>query len=213
MKNIASLIDHTNLNPAAVRDDIKLLCEEAIQYDFASVCINPVYVPYAKSILKDKNPRVCSVVGFPLGADSEEMKYAEARFLIFHGADEIDMVMNIAYLKERKEENIKHEIKKIVEAADGNCVKVIIETSLLDKDEKILASSIVKECGANFVKTSTGFSSAGATIEDVRLIKKVVGDRVGVKASGGIKTKKEALLFIEAGADRIGTSRGVEIVS
>jgi len=213
MSSLASLIDHTNLSPDAVRGDIKLLCNEAIQYDFASVCVNPVYVSYAKSILKDKNPKVCSVVGFPLGADTQEMKYAEARFLIFHGADEIDMVMNIAFLKERKVENIKHEIKKVVEAADGNCVKVIIEASLLVKDEKILAGSLIKECGANFVKTSTGFSSGGATIEDVRLIKKVVGDRVGVKASGGIKTKKEALAFIEAGANRIGTSRGVEIVS
>ena len=213
MSSLASLIDHTNLSPDAVRDDIKLLCNEAIQYDFASVCVNPVYVSYAKSILKDKNPKVCSVVGFPLGADTQEMKYAEARFLIFHGADEIDMVMNIAFLKERKVENIKHEIKKVVEAADGNCVKVIIEASLLGKDEKILAGSLIKECGANFVKTSTGFSSGGATIEDVRLIKKVVGDRVGVKASGGIKTKKEALAFIEVGANRIGTSRGVEIVS
>jgi len=213
MSSLASLIDHTNLSPDAVRGDIKLLCNEAIQYDFASVCVNPVYVSYAKSILKDKNPKVCSVVGFPLGADTQEMKYAEARFLIFHGADEIDMVMNIAFLKERKVENIKHEIKKVVEAADGNCVKVIIEASLLGKDEKILAGSLIKECGANFVKTSTGFSSGGATIEDVRLIKKVVGDRVGVKASGGIKTKKEALAFIEAGANRIGTSRGVEIVS
>jgi deoxyribose-phosphate aldolase len=213
MDSLASLIDHTNLSPDAVRDDIKLLCNEAIQYDFASVCVNPVYVSYAKSILKDKNPKVCSVVGFPLGADTQEMKYAEARFLIFHGADEIDMVMNIAFLKERKVENIKHEIKKVVEAADGNCVKVIIEASLLGKDEKILAGSLIKECGANFVKTSTGFSSGGATIEDVRLIKKVVGDRVGVKASGGIKTKKETLAFIEAGANRIGTSRGVEIVS
>ena len=213
MSSLASLIDHTNLSPDAVRDDIKLLCNEAIQYDFASVCVNPVYVSYAKSILKDKNPKVCSVVGFPLGADTQEMKYAEARFLIFHGADEIDMVMNIAFLKERKVENIKHEIKKVVEAADGNCVKVIIEASLLGKDEKILAGSLIKECGANFVKTSTGFSSGGATIEDVRLIKKVVGDRVGVKASGGIKAKKEALAFIEAGANRIGTSRGVEIVS
>ena len=213
MSSLASIIDHTNLSPDAVRDDIKLLCNEAIQYDFSSVCVNPVYVSYAKSILKDKNPKVCSVVGFPLGADTQEMKYAEARFLIFHGADEIDMVMNIAFLKERKVENIKHEIKKVVEAADGNCVKVIIEASLLGKDEKILAGSLIKECGANFVKTSTGFSSGGATIEDVRLIKKVVGDRVGVKASGGIKTKKEALAFIEAGANRIGTSRGVEIVS
>ena len=212
MNSLSSLIDHTNLRPDALHSDIEILCKEAIQYKFASVCINPVYVSYAKSILKDENPKVCSVVGFPLGADSEEMKYAEARFLIFQGVDEIDMVMNIAFLKERKLDLVKNETKKVVEAADGNCVKVIIETSLLNQDEKALACNIVMESGAAFVKTSTGFSSSGATLEDVRLIKKVVGDRVGIKASGGIKTKNEALKLIEAGATRIGTSRGVEII-
>ena len=213
MNSLSSLIDHTNLRPDALHSDIEILCKEAIQYKFASVCINPVYVSYAKSILKDENPKVCSVVGFPLGADSEEMKYAEARFLIFQGVDEIDMVMNIAFLKERKLDLVKNETKKVVEAADGNCVKVIIETSLLSQDEKALACNIVMESGAAFVKTSTGFSSSGATLEDVRLIKKLVGDRVGIKASGGIKTKNEALKLIEAGATRIGTSRGVEIIS
>ena len=212
MISLSSLIDHTNLRPDALHSDIEVLCKEAIQYKFASVCINPVYVSYAKSILKDENPKVCSVVGFPLGADSEEMKYAEARFLIFQGVDEIDMVMNIAFLKERKLDLVKNEIKKVVEAADGNCVKVIIETSLLNQDEKALACNIVMESGAAFVKTSTGFSSSGATLEDVRLIKKVVGNRVDIKVSGGIKTKNEALEFIEAGASRIGTSRGVEII-
>ena len=213
MNSLSSLIDHTNLRPDALHSDIEILCKEAIQYKFASVCINPVYVSYAKSILKDENPKVCSVVGFPLGADSEEMKYAEARFLIFQGVDEIDMVMNTAFLKERKIDLVKNEIKKVVEAGDGNCVKVIIETSLLNQDEKALACNIVMESGAAFVKTSTGFSSPGATLEDVRLIKKVVGDRVGIKASGGIKTKNEALKLIEAGASRIGTSKGVEIIS
>lgn len=213
MNSLSSLIDHTNLRPDALHSDIEILCKEAVQYKFASVCINPVYVSYAKSILKDENPKVCSVVGFPLGADSEEMKYAEARFLIFQGVDEIDMVMNIAFLKERKLDLVKNETKKVVEAADGNCVKVIIETSLLNQDEKVLACNIVMESGAAFVKTSTGFSSSGATLEDVRLIKKLVGDRVGIKASGGIKTKNEALKLIEAGATRIGTSRGVEIIS
>ena len=213
MNSLSSLIDHTNLRPDALHSDIEILCKEAVQYKFASVCINPVYVSYAKSILKDENPKVCSVVGFPLGADSEEMKYAEARFLIFQGVDEIDMVMNIAFLKERKLDLVKNEIKKVVEAADGNCVKVIIETSLLNQDEKALACNIVMESGAAFVKTSTGFSFSGATLEDVRLIKKLVGDRVGIKASGGIKTKNEALKLIEAGATRIGTSRGVEIIS
>ena len=213
MNSLSSLIDHTNLRPDALHSDIEILCKEAVQYKFASVCINPVYVSYAKSILKDENPKVCSVVSFPLGADSEEMKYAEARFLIFQGVDEIDMVMNTAFLKERKIDLVKNEIKKVVEAADGNCVKVIIETSLLNQDEKALACNIVMESGAAFVKTSTGFSSSGATLEDVRLIKKLVGDRVGIKASGGIKTKNEALKLIEAGATRIGTSRGVEIIS
>jgi|TARA_Y100000022_G_scaffold97094_1_gene83650 deoxyribose-phosphate aldolase len=213
VNSLSSLIDHTNLRPDALHSDIEILCKEAVQYKFASVCINPVYVSYAKSILKDENPKVCSVVGFPLGADSEEMKYAEARFLIFQGVDEIDMVMNIAFLKERKLDLVKNETKKVVEAADGNCVKVIIETSLLNQDEKALACNIVMESGAAFVKTSTGFSSSGATLEDVRLIKKLVGDRVGIKASGGIKTKNEALKLIEAGATRIGTSRGVEIIS
>ena len=213
MNSLSSLIDHTNLRPDALHSDIEILCKEAVQYKFASVCINPLYVSYAKSILKDENPKVCSVVGFPLGADSEEMKYAEARFLIFQGVDEIDMVMNIAFLKERKLDLVKNETKKVVEAADGNCVKVIIETSLLNQDEKALACNIVMESGAAFVKTSTGFSYSGATLEDVRLIKKLVGDRVGIKASGGIKTKNEALKLIEAGATRIGTSRGVEIIS
>tara|TARA_Y100000996_G_scaffold40450_1_gene28042 strand:+ start:1523 stop:2164 length:642 start_codon:yes stop_codon:yes gene_type:complete len=213
VNSLSSLIDHTNLRPDALHSDIEILCKEAIQYKFASVCINPVYVSYAKSILKDENPKVCSVVGFPLGADSEEMKYAEARFLIFQGVDEIDMVINTAFLKERKIDLVKNEIKKVVEAGDGNCVKVIIETSLLNQDEKDLACNIVMESGAAFVKTSTGFSSSGATLEDVRLIKKLVGDRVGIKASGGIKTKNEALKLIEAGATRIGTSRGVEIIS
>ena len=212
MNSLSSLIDHTNLRPDALHSDIEILCKEAIQYKFASVCINPVYVSYAKSILKDENPKVCSVVGFPLGADSEEMKYAEARFLIFQGVDELDMVMNTAFLKERKIDLVKNEIKKVVEAADGNCVKVIIETSLLNQDEKALACNIAIESGADFVKTSTGFSSSGASLEEVRLIKKVVGDRVGIKASGGIKTKKEALKLIEAGATRIGTSKGVEII-
>ena len=213
MNSLSSLIDHTNLRPDALHSDIEILCKEAVQYKFASVCINPVYVSYAKSILKDENPKVCSVVGFPLGADSEEMKYAEARFLIFQGVDEIDMVMNTAFLKERKIDLVKNEIKKVVEAGDGNCVKVIIETSLLNQDEKDLACNIVMESGAAFVKTSTGFSFSGATLEDVRLIKKLVGDRVGIKASGGIKTKNEALKLIEAGATRIGTSRGAEIIA
>ena len=213
MKNLAHFIDHTNLKPDAQETDIKVLCNEAIKYDFASVCINPVYVPIAKSLLRDANSLVCSVVGFPLGADSAEMKYAEARFLIFNGVDEIDMVINIGSLKERRTNIVKKEIKKVVDAAEGKIVKVIIETSLLENDEKILACNLVKDCGANFVKTSTGFSKVGATIEDVELIKETVGDAIGIKASGGIKNKEDAISFIQAGASRIGTSNGVKIIS
>jgi len=213
MKDIANLIDHTNLYPQASQADIVKLCEEAVKYKFLSVCINPVYVPLAVSILKNKSPRVCTVIGFPLGAISGEMKFAEARFLIHQGADELDMVLNIGALKENKIEIIKNDIEKVVNAADGNCVKVIIETYLLDKEEKILACNLVQDCGANFVKTSTGFSRGGATIEDVKLIKKTVGDHMGIKASGGIKTKEAVLSFIDAGANRIGTSSGVEIIS
>ena len=213
MKNLAHFIDHTNLSPDAKSIDIEDLCSEAIKYDFASVCLNPVYVPIAKSILKDSKPIICSVVGFPLGADSAEMKYAEARFLIFNGVEEIDMVLNIGALKERNTNIIQKEIKKVVDAAEGKIVKVIIETCLLNDNEKVLASKIVKDCGANFVKTSTGFSAFGATIDDVKLIKKTIGDEIGIKASGGIKNKEEVISFIQAGADRIGTSNGVKIVS
>ena len=213
MKNLAHFIDHTNLSPDAKSIDIEDLCSEAIKYDFASVCLNPVYVPIAKSILKDSKPIICSVVGFPLGADSAEMKYAEARFLIFNGVEEIDMVLNIGALKERNTNIIQKEIKKVVDAAEGKIVKVIIETCLLNNHEKVLASKIAKDCGANFVKTSTGFSAFGATIDDVKLIKKTIGDEIGIKASGGIKNKEEVISFIQAGADRIGTSNGVKIVS
>ena len=213
MKNLAHFIDHTNLSPDAKSIDIEDLCSEAIKYDFASVCLNPVYVPIAKSILKDSKPIICSVVGFPLGADSAEMKYAEARFLIFNGVEEIDMVLNIGALKERNTNIIQKEIKKVVDAAEGKIVKVIIETCLLNNHEKVLASKIVRDCGANFVKTSTGFSAFGATIDDVKLIKKTIGDEIGIKASGGIKNKEEVISFIQAGADRIGTSNGVKIVS
>ena len=213
MKNLAHFIDHTNLSPDAKSIDIEDLCSEAIKYDFASVCLNPVYVPIAKSILKDSKPIICSVVGFPLGADSAEMKYAEARFLIFNGVEEIDMVLNIGALKEKNTNIIQKEIKKVVDAAEGKIVKVIIETCLLNNHENVLASEIVRDCGANFVKTSTGFSVSGATIDDVKLIKKTIGDEIGIKASGGIKNKEEVISFIQAGADRIGTSNGVKIVS
>ena len=213
MSNLSRLIDHTNLKSDTKKSDIITLSEEAINLGFASVCVNPVHIKIAFSVLKNENPKVGTVIGFPLGADSAEMKYAEARFLIFNGVEEIDMVLNIGALKERNTNIIQKEIKKVVDAAEGKIVKVIIETCLLNNNEKVLASKIVKDCGADFVKTSTGFSESGATIDDVKLIKKTIGDEIGIKASGGIKTKEEAISFIQAGADRIGTSNGVKIVS
>ena len=213
MNSVSKLIDHTNLSPDASESDIIKLCKEAIKHGFASVCINPVYVPLATSLLAEERPKVCTVIGFPLGAISAEMKFAEARFLIHQGADELDMVMNIGALKEGKKNIVKHEISKVVEAADQSCVKVIIETSLLSNKEKILASNLTQDCGANFVKTSTGFSTGGATVEDIRLLRETVGNDMGVKASGGIKTLLSLNNLVDAGADRIGTSNGIAIVS
>ena len=213
MNNIAKYIDHTNLNQDAVDSDITRLCEEARKFGFASVCINPVHVQLAVSILKNEKTKICSVIGFPLGADPFEMKFAETRFLIHQGLEEVDMVMNIGALKQGKYNLIEKEIRKVVDASEGNCVKVIIEACLLNDDEKFLAARIARDSGADYIKTSTGFSFSGATIEDVVLLKKFVGDEIGVKASGGIKTKEAAISFIEAGANRIGTSSGVDIIS
>ena len=213
MRNLSKLIDHTNLKQDVLRSEIIKLCEQAIAFGFASVCINPVHVPLASSILKDETPKICTVVGFPLGADSIEMKFAEARFLVHQGAEELDMVMNVGAFKEGEIELIRKEIGQVVDAGDGRCVKVIIETCLLTKEEKILASSIVKSSGADFIKTSTGFSLGGATFEDVRLIRKTVGRKMGLKASGGIKTLNDVEFMVDAGANRIGTSSAIKIVS
>ena len=213
MHSFSKLIDHTNLSPEASESDIINLCKEAIEYGFASVCINPFFVPLAVSLLGDESPKVCTVIGFPIGAISAEMKFAEARFLVHQGAEELDMVMNIGALKEGKKDVLEHEVSKVVQAADQSCVKVIIETSLLNDNEKILASSLIKDCGASFVKTSTGFSSGGATVEDIKLLRKTVGSDMGVKASGGIKTLLNVNNLVDAGADRIGTSNGIAIVS
>ena len=213
MHSFSKLIDHTNLSPEASESDIINLCKEAIEYGFASVCINPFFVPLAVSLLADESPKVCTVIGFPIGAISAEMKFAEARFLVHQGAEELDMVMNIGALKEGKKDVLEHEVSKVVQAADQSCVKVIIETTLLNDNEKILASSLIKDCGASFVKTSTGFSSGGATVEDIKLLRKTVGSDMGVKASGGIKTLLNVNNLVDAGADRIGTSNGIAIVS
>ena len=213
MNNLSNLIDHTNLKQDTTKSEIIELCEQAINFGFASVCINPVHVPLASSILKDEIQKTCTVIGFPLGADSIEMKFAEARFLVHQGAEELDMVMNVGAFKDREIELIHEEIGRVVDASDGRCVKVIIETCLLTKEEKILASNIVKNSDAEFIKTCTGFSNGGATIDDVKLIRKTVGLDMGVKASGGIKTLDDLQVMVSAGADRIGTSNGIEIVS
>ena len=213
MIEISKLIDHTNLKQDAIKSEITQLCEQAITFGFASVCINPVHVELASSILKDEIPKTCTVIGFPLGADPVEMKFAETRFLVHQGAEELDMVMNVGAFKEGEFELIYDEIGQVMDASDGRCVKVIIETCLLTKEEKILASNMVKNSGADFIKTSTGYSIGGATIDDVRLIRETVGREMGVKASGGIKTLVDVKQMIDAGADRIGTSSAVEIVS
>ena len=213
MQSVSTYIDHTNLSQIATKPDIENLCKEAIENNFASVCINPVYVPLASVLLNGKYPKVCTVVGFPLGADSTEMKFAESRYLTHQGAEELDMVINIAAIKEGKTGLVKNEIVKIVDAADGNCVKVIIETCLLTDDEKKLASEIATDGGADFIKTSTGFSLSGATEKDVKLIRKIIGPDMGIKASGGIKTLSDLKKLVKVGANRIGTSNAISIIN
>jgi len=215
-KRLAKLIDHTLLKPDATKDDITRLCKEAKKYGFWSVCVNPTYVSLATEILRGSDVKVCSVVGFPLGANVSEVKAFEAEKAISDGASEIDMVINIGGLKSHDYELVKRDICKVVERAKAlrkdTIVKVIIETGLLTEDEKVLACRLVKEAGADFVKTSTGLNSSGATIHDVKLLRKTVGPNFGVKASGGIKTCRNAIELVKAGANRIGTSSGVAII-
>ena len=213
MSEISHLIDYTNLKPDASKNDIVRLCEQSIEHNFASVCVNPINVPLASSILSGSKPKLGTVIGFPTGALSAEMKFNESIHLTNEGAMELDMVMNIAAFKQNELNLIKHEIEKVVEASNGNCVKVIIETSLLRNDEIAIASNLVAQSGADYVKTSTGFYSRGASIEDIKIIKKAVGDGFGIKASGGIKSKVYAAALITAGATRIGTSNAVDIIS
>ena len=213
IESVSTYIDHTNLSQTASKSDIENLCEEAVDNNFASVCVNPVFVPLASEILNSKNPKVCTVVGFPLGADSPEMKFAESRYLTHQGAEELDMVINISALKEGDTRFIESEIEKVVDAADGNCVKVIIETCLLNDKEKKTVSELAVDAGADFIKTSTGFSFSGATEEDVKLIRKTVGSDMGIKASGGIKTLTDLKILVKAGANRIGTSNAISIIN
>lgn len=214
-EQLAKLIDYTLLKPNATNDDIKRLCEEAKKYGFWSVCVNPTYVSLATDILRETDVKVCSVVGFPLGANTPEVKALEAEKAINDGASEIDMVINIGALKSRDYELVKRDIYEVVERAKARkdaVAKVIIETGLLTEDEKVLACKLVKESGADFVKTSTGFNAPGATVHDVKLIRETVGPNFGLKASGGIRTYRDAMKLIEAGANRIGTSSGVAII-
>jgi deoxyribose-phosphate aldolase len=210
---INEYIDHTILKPEATESQIINLCNEAKEYAFKSVCVNPYYVPLVSNELKKSRVKTCAVIGFPLGATNCEIKSFETHTLIFSGAQEIDMVINIGALKDGLYDVVEDEIWAVTAAAkDKALVKVIIECCLLTDEEKIKACQISMKAGAGFVKTSTGFSTGGATLKDVALMKSIVGDRAGVKASGGIRDYKTALAMITAGATRIGTSSGVEIM-
>jgi len=211
--NIASYIDHTLLKAEVREDQVIRLCEEAREYKFASVCVNPYNVKKAVEILAGTEVKVCTVIGFPLGANTKEVKAFETSQAVADGAQEIDMVINVGALKSKQYDVVERDIQAVVNACGGKgIVKVIIEASLLTDEEKITACTLSKKAGAHFVKTSTGFSTGGATIQDVALMRKTVGDKMGVKASGGIRDIKTALAMIEAGATRIGASASVEIV-
>lgn len=211
---IARLIDHTLLKADASRDEIVKLCAEALKYNFASVCVNPWNVAQSADILRGSPVKVCTVVGFPLGATLPEVKVFETQRAIHHGAQEIDMVINIGALKSELVGLVEADIRGVVEASHGGgaICKVIIETCLLSRDEKIRAALASKSAGADFVKTSTGFSTSGATPEDVRLIRETVGAGIGIKAAGGVRTLEDLEKMVEAGATRIGASAGVNIV-
>lgn len=205
-------IDHTLLKPDANKEQIKKIIEEAKEYDFASVCVNPTWVKFASEQLNDSDVKVCTVIGFPLGATTPEVKAFETRDAISNGADEIDMVINIGALKSGNLELLEQDIRAVVEASGEHLVKVIIETCLLTDQEKVQACQISQKAGADYVKTSTGFSTGGATVADVALMRKTVGPDMGVKASGGARSYEDAQAFIEAGATRIGASSGVAIM-
>ena len=209
---LSKYIDHTLLKPQATQTDLEKLCKEAIENDFAAVCVNPCNVAYCAELLEGSSVKLASVVGFPLGASIPAIKSAETLMAVEDGADEIDMVINIGALKENDLEYVEEDIKAVVSSADSAIVKVIIETCLLSDEEKVKACELSKAAGADFVKTSTGFSTGGATVEDVKLMKATVGDALEVKASGGVRSYEDAMAMIEAGATRIGTSSGVAIL-
>lgn len=206
------MIDHTLLKANATRAQIEKLCDEALQYNFASVCVNTCWVPLAHEKLAGSEVNTCCVVGFPLGAMLTEAKAAETRLAVEAGADEVDMVINVGWLLDGDYDAVRDDIAAVVKAADGKCVKVIIEACLLADEQKVKACELSVEAGATFVKTSTGFSTGGATVADVALMRKTVGNACKVKAAGGIHTADEAKAMVEAGADRLGCSAGIAIM-
>lgn len=213
MNNMAKYIDHTILNADATEKDIQRICIEAKEYNFKTVCINPGWVDYAAHLLKGTDVGITTVIGFPLGANTSEIKAAEAKQAVEKGVSDVDMVINIGALKNEDYTTVLNDIKAVVDAVDGKAiVKVIIETSLLNKTEKIRVCELAKQAGADFVKTSTGFSTGGATLDDVKLMRATVGPKMGVKASGGVRSYEDAVAMIEAGATRIGASSGIAIV-
>lgn len=210
--NYNKMIDHTVLKADTPLKTVKRICDEAMEYGFASVCINPCHVAYCADYLKDSDVNVCTVIGFPLGANTSAVKAFETKDAIANGADEIDMVMNIGALKDKNYDLVRDDVKAVVEAANGTLVKVILETCLLTEDEIKKACELCVEAKADYVKTSTGFSTRGATIEDVRIMKEAVHGKAKVKAAGGVRTPEDMVKIVAAGADRIGTSAGCSLV-
>ena len=212
MMKYNKLIDHTLLKQDATPEQICKLCEEAKEFDFMSVCVNPAYVPLAAQCLKGSDVKVCTVIGFPLGMNLTKTKVEEAQLAIKEGAEEIDMVINVGMLKAGHDDYVEEEIRELKAVAGSKVLKVIIETCLLTDEEKVRACIASKNAGADFVKTSTGFSTGGATVHDVALMRKTVGPEMGVKASGGVRTHEDLIAMVEAGATRIGTSNGTKII-
>lgn len=210
--NYNKMIDHTVLKADTPLETVKRICDEAMEYGFASVCINPCHVAYCADYLKDSDVNVCTVIGFPLGANTSAVKAFETKDAIANGADEIDMVMNIGALKDKNYDLVRNDVKAVVEAANGTLVKVILETCLLTEDEIKKACELCVEAKADYVKTSTGFSTRGATIENVQIMKAAVQGKAKVKAAGGVRTHEDMVKIVEAGADRIGTSAGCSLV-
>lgn len=212
MTELNRYIDHTILKAGSSKEQVKKIIDEAKEHNFFSVCLNPTWVEYAAEELKDSEVKVCTVIGFPLGANTSELKAFETKNAVAKGADEVDMVINIDKVKSNDYDYVLKDIKAVVDAADEALVKVIIETALLTDDEKVKACELAKEAGADYVKTSTGFSTGGATQADVKLMRETVGPDMGVKASGGISTTEDALGLIENGATRLGASKGIQII-